>query len=282
VLDPAGWDVDELEGFLRGDRRHRDSFELEARPAASARDAVASIAFRRTPRYKTYLEVDGVRRPITLLDPRLAGRLSADIKGRGLRVNEAELSQLGWELTVARTSEASGQSYKLWSREPAPDDPALLAADVRALAASLIGEEADIEVPMASWMARAKLARHEAREVSRFTFGFFAFAVMPVSAVAAAVLGMAIGWATPLEAAVAIGLTLLFVGLLVVGDNRNSFAGLLHKVGGLLYKVVVGSTSEVVAWLAPVPVVGMLAPGIGMSLVLWFPIVLLAAVAVIL
>jgi hypothetical protein len=128
---------------------------------------------------------------------------------------------------------------------------------------------------MASSAVRAKLARDEARDGVGFTFGFFAFPVMPVSAVTAAVLAMATGWATPLEAAVATALTLLFVVLLVLGDYRNRFRALLGKV-------VVRSTSEVVAWLAPVPVVGPLALGIGMTLVLWFPIVVLAAVALIL
>jgi hypothetical protein len=222
------------------------------------------------------IEVDGVRRPFPLLDRRFAGCLDVDVKGHRLRIDQAQLSRLGWTDVKPGHADSGEERYTLRSREPAPDDPALLAADVRALATSLIGEEIVIHVPMASPAVRATAARESAREDIAFAFGFLAFPVIPVSSVAAVLLGIATGWVAPLEAAIATGLLLLVSVLLFVGGSYGD------RFLALLFRVVVGGTTDVAAWLAPVPVLGRLAWLVGMTLVLWFPVAVLAVVAVLL
>jgi len=256
--------VDELEAYLRADLNRGDSFKAVASPTGAATKPVAHLDVSRSPRRGERIEliVDGVSRPITLLEP----GLYATVEGRRLRVDEGELSRLGW-IIVHGTAEPTASRYTLRTRGPAPDDPRLLAAEVRALATCLVGGEAAIRVPMASPAAQLKAARDSAREDIPFALGFFAIPVMPVLAVAAGILGVGTGLTSPLEGVFATALTLLVLVLLFVD---------------LVYKVVIGWTTDAVAWLTPVPVVGALAYAIAMTLVLWLPIVVFAVVATLL
>ncbi len=108
----------------------------------------------------------------------------------------------------------------------------------------------------------------ETRDEMGFNFGFFAI-LMPAMAMFAGAVCLVVQLATPHEAVISATLIgLVFV--LLVND---------HPLGGLVVRVLVDGTAVVVAWLAPVPVVGTVAQVVGNTIVLWFPIVMLAVVA---
>jgi hypothetical protein len=103
-----------------------------------------------------------------------------------------------------------------------------------------------------------------------FTVGMLAI-LLPVSAVLAGAVGVVAQLVTPVEAAISAGLVVLAF-VLLAKDKPGS-------LGELVGTVLVGGPAAVAAWLAPVPVLGTVAVFLGCTIVIWFPIVLLAIVA---
>jgi hypothetical protein len=108
----------------------------------------------------------------------------------------------------------------------------------------------------------------EARDEVGFHFGVLTI-VMPPMALLAGAIGISVQLVTPVEAVISAGLVGLWFVLL-----WND-----HPLGDLVAKVIVDGTGVVVGWLAPVPVFGTVALALGMTIVLWLPILVLAIVA---
>ncbi len=113
--------------------------------------------------------------------------------------------------------------------------------------------------------------QEEAREQIGFCFGVLAF-LAPVSALLAGAVGVFVGSVTPLEAVISTGIVVLAFVLLVLNDRR-------WRPGERVVTAIVDRSAAVVARLEPVPVVGIVAYILASSIVLWYPIVLLAIVA---
>jgi hypothetical protein len=111
-------------------------------------------------------------------------------------------------------------------------------------------------------------AREEVRHDVAFNIGFFAI-MLPIVAVGAGALGVVAGLATALEALITVALMVL----LWVSMNDN------WRIGTLLHRAIVTGTAEVVVRLGPVPVAGAIAQFLGYTVVLWLPVVTLAAAA---
>jgi hypothetical protein len=211
--------VDELERFLAdGDNREGD-FVLVARPSRSKGEAVASLRF--TGESPSGVPVPGASRYVT-------------IAGRGLEIDEGELSALGWTL-IPRDSAST--RWVFWRWEPRDYDGADFVADVRALAASVLGDrDLSINVSAAARTAQWKARRDEALEEVGFAFGMF-FLVVPVSAAITAIVGMVLGIVSFLEAIIAFALTLIFLTLVIDSDRRPRDRR--SRLGRVLYALVV-------------------------------------------
>ncbi len=109
----------------------------------------------------------------------------------------------------------------------------------------------------------------KAREEVAFTFGFFAF-MPPVVAVAAGAVGIGTGLVTPRAALITVALMALLLATMLNDSWR---------ISQLPYRAIVYGTAEVVVLLARVPGAGPVAEFLGITLVLWLPIVTLAVVA---
>jgi hypothetical protein len=251
--------VDELEEYLRKyptDRRH---FVVVARRANSTVQSMANLEFE----------------DITLWLPALATEwsLRLEVRGHDLRVDERELAGLGW---IKHASLDAGR-YVFRKRE-LPEGPAALAADARAVAASLLGGAVSLSVPMASAAARMNVKRDAAAEDVGFGLGML-FILMPVSAVLTAIFGAATRLVTPPEAIVSLALTELLVVLVLHGDQGSRKHNWVSRIGKWVANVLFGGVIAVVRTLAPVPVVGSLAYVLGCTLPLWLPVAILAVVA---
>ena len=125
--------------------------------------------------------------------------------------------------------------------------------------------------PADSRRRKRAAAQAEARDQVGFTVGMLSI-LMPVSAILAGAVGVVAQLVTPVEATVSAGFVVLVFVLL---------AGFLSfgSLGELLGTVLVRGPAAVAAWLAPVPVLGGVALFLGCTIVIWFPIVVLAIVA---
>lgn len=112
--------------------------------------------------------------------------------------------------------------------------------------------------------------REEAHELIGFCFGALSI-LGPASAILAGVLGVIAGLVTPLEAAIATGIVVL-LSFLLMFDRRWP---LVERVAA----AIVDGSAVVVARLAPIPVLGRVAYVLACTIVVWYPIVLLAIVA---
>ena len=110
-------------------------------------------------------------------------------------------------------------------------------------------------------------AREQARDDVAFSFGFFA-GMLPVVALLAGGVGIVTGLTTPSEMLITVTLMAVLVACL---DHS-------WTIGTILYRAIVNGTAEVVVRLRPVPIAGTVAEPIGYAVVLWLPIVTLAAV----
>jgi hypothetical protein len=252
--------VDDLEGYLRKYPEDQSHFVVVAWRANSIVPAIANLDFEN----------------ITVSMPGFTNQWSLRLEARGqeLRVDERELAELGW---IPYGYPDSGQRYAFRKRE-LPEGSAALAADARAVAASLLGGAVILSVPMASAAARMKVKRDSAAEDVAFAFGML-FILMPVSAVLTAIFGAATRLVTPLEAIVSVALTALLVVLVVHGDRGSQKSNWVSRVGNSVAAVLVGGMTAVARGLAPVPVLGSLAYVLGYTLPLWLPIAVLAVVA---
>jgi hypothetical protein len=255
--------VDELERYLAEGANREGDFVLVARPTRPKGTAVASLKF--TGDRPSGVPIPGASRYVT-------------IAGRGLHVDEVGLSALGWTVIPGDSDAAR---WVFWRWEPRDYDAADFVADVRALAASVLAEkDLSITVSAAALTAQRNARRDEALEEVGFAFGMF-FLAMPVSAAITAGVGVVLGIVSLLEATVAFVLTLVVVKS-VIDTDRTIRRDRGSRLGGFLAALLVQGTAEVVAWLAPVPLLGRVATLIGMTLVLWFPIAVLAIVALVL
>jgi hypothetical protein len=114
-------------------------------------------------------------------------------------------------------------------------------------------------------------ARMKAREEVAFTFGFFAF-MPPVVAVVAGAVGIATGLVTPRAALITVAL----MSVLLVTMLNDSW-----RISQLAYRAIVYGTAEVVVQLARVPAARPVAEFLGITVVLWLPIVTLAVVTMV-
>lgn len=111
----------------------------------------------------------------------------------------------------------------------------------------------------------------KAREEVAFTFGFFAF-MPPVVAVVAGAVGIGTGLVTPRAALITVAL----MALLLVTMLNDSW-----RISQLPYRTIVYGTAEIVVQIARVPAAEPIAEFLGITLVLWLPIVTLALVSVV-
>ena len=118
--------------------------------------------------------------------------------------------------------------------------------------------------------------RREAREKASgdvaFMFGFWYF-VLPAVAIVAGAVGIGTGLVKARVAFITVALMFLLVAAML---NER------WRISKIVYRAIMSGTTEVVVWLARVPVVGAVAEPLGNTVVLWLPVVVLAVVAVLL
>jgi hypothetical protein len=120
---------------------------------------------------------------------------------------------------------------------------------------------------------RRRAERAEIGDDIRFATGFF-FEVMPFVGLIVGILAAAIGIVSLLEALASIAFTGLLIGL---GHPRLRASGVID----LVFDVVVEPIAKLAVALAAVPVAGRVAEVVGMTIVLWLPVAVLAVVALV-
>ena len=111
----------------------------------------------------------------------------------------------------------------------------------------------------------------EAREQIGFCFGALAI-LEPVSAMIAGAVGVIAGLVTLPEAVISTAIVVLAFVLLAFYDQR-------WPLVGRVVAAIVDGSAVVVARLAPIPVFGTVAYVLACSIVIWYPVVVLAIVA---
>jgi hypothetical protein len=257
--------MDELEDYLRRYADSRSHFVVDARSASRRPPVVANLVF------------DDLS-----FSARLPPELYLQIRPRDLPVDEAALLALGWVRREHADPTALG-FRRLLDDAPPSRDPAALAAEAYAVAASLVGGDVSLSLKMPSASERRQAKIDAAGEDVSFLLAWFWW-VMPVSALLTALLAAASGLVAPLEAAVFVVITAAAFAFVMVAERtspvgRSLVVTVANRVGTLLQEGLIGGTGKVVHRLAPIPIVGTLAKALGMTLVFWLPVGILALVA---
>jgi len=105
-------------------------------------------------------------------------------------------------------------------------------------------------------------------------FGVFAVPLQPVIAVVVSAGAVVAGLVNVLEAGVAVTLNIAFLGMLLFAEGT--------RLGRALWYVAFELPTSGLAWLGAVPIFGPVAKLVGLTYVLWFPVVVLAVVAILL
>ena len=115
-------------------------------------------------------------------------------------------------------------------------------------------------------------ARMKAGDDVAFMFGLFFF-MLPIAAAVAGAVGIGIGLVKTRAALITVALMFLLVAVVL---NEG------WRISRIVFRAIIYGTTELVVWLARVPVAGAIAEPLGNSVVLWLPVVILAVVAVLL